>query len=395
MPPTNSSGYSRVQAHDDLSSTKNAPNDPVTSSESDTSSEDGMLLNASSTPASSSHVINVSKERSGANPLANQALPSPPTPLGQDTVAKSRTRKPKLQDHPDFCFVCRHVRPARSRHCYRCNHCVAKFDHHCPFVANCVGGENHSRFWWFLAVQSVVILWSFWICTDTLQYVEKENYVGWLLRSLLCLFCFSVVLLVVSLASFHTFLMFTNQTSLDMAHHNRYSHGRHDRPQSQYSAGVMSNILNFCTGHVPSKWMWFVAPDKALSEVQELQDERREILARGAARNIAAPDYSRMHTGVRRQSSRGGCGSHGQPGPHGHSHSHGGAHHHAHRPAAAPRAVSRPDFESNVSHVYEYDSSSVKRTTSESEITLRNSNSSTPAIFERHVESMDNVTTMT
>jgi hypothetical protein len=61
-------------------------------------------------------------------------------------------------EEQDFCAECEIFPPLRSNHCKFCNKCVATFDHHCFVLGTCIGERNHSRFWWFLFMQTIEIL---------------------------------------------------------------------------------------------------------------------------------------------------------------------------------------------------------------------------------------------
>jgi hypothetical protein len=57
-----------------------------------------------------------------------------------------------------ICFVCRVIKPARSKHCYRCGRCINRFDHHCPWLNSCVGLKNHALFVAYLSLLSSYLL---------------------------------------------------------------------------------------------------------------------------------------------------------------------------------------------------------------------------------------------
>lgn len=49
-----------------------------------------------------------------------------------------------------YCETCSICRDPRSFHCKLCDKCILRHDHHCDFVANCIGKNNFSHFFFFL-----------------------------------------------------------------------------------------------------------------------------------------------------------------------------------------------------------------------------------------------------
>ena len=49
-----------------------------------------------------------------------------------------------------YCETCQIVRPLRVFHCRICDKCIIRHDHHCGFVNNCIGKDNHLKFFIFI-----------------------------------------------------------------------------------------------------------------------------------------------------------------------------------------------------------------------------------------------------
>ena len=58
------------------------------------------------------------------------------------------------------CAVCRIDQPLRTKHCRDCGKCIATHDHHCPWLGVCVGEKNKKRFYLYLVVQLIQLVWA-------------------------------------------------------------------------------------------------------------------------------------------------------------------------------------------------------------------------------------------
>jgi len=48
---------------------------------------------------------------------------------------------------PEYCRLCKVLKPSRSKHCWDCGICTDRFDHHCYWISNCVARKNYRRFY--------------------------------------------------------------------------------------------------------------------------------------------------------------------------------------------------------------------------------------------------------
>lgn len=48
-----------------------------------------------------------------------------------------------------------------TQHCPDCDVCVTEYDHHCPWTSKCIGGGNIVRFYIFLAMVPIYLIYVF------------------------------------------------------------------------------------------------------------------------------------------------------------------------------------------------------------------------------------------
>jgi len=154
-------------------------------------------------------------------------------------------------DNPDTsnkCKICDIVQPLRTKHCKKCSKCVYRYDHHCFWLGTCVGGDNHVYFWWYLLVQTAVIIWCMIVAGSGI-YISKEP--DWILKCglliLIEVICILFIFMPLGLLCYHTYLMSTNQTTWENAKRNKISYLK-DLPEFilPFDKGVCINISKFC-----------------------------------------------------------------------------------------------------------------------------------------------------
>lgn len=111
-----------------------------------------------------------------------------------------------------MCKKCKVKRPPRTHHCSLCNRCVLRMDHHCPWIGNCIGYKNHRFFVQFLAYGALTCFNLGISCVCALQAAD-----GFSIYNLIGLVSgFAVALTLLGLLIFHLYLLFTNQTTIEM-----------------------------------------------------------------------------------------------------------------------------------------------------------------------------------
>jgi len=123
-----------------------------------------------------------------------------------------------------FCDTCSIFRPPRSTHCSVCNNCVRRFDHHCPWIGNCIGERNYNYFLWFVMSVSLLTVYATVVCiVEVIVLSVQSDYSGFLafldalsrapVNLIIAFFTFIVFGFVTSLACFHWYLIWKNQTT--------------------------------------------------------------------------------------------------------------------------------------------------------------------------------------
>ncbi|CAE7368783.1 AP3M1 [Symbiodinium natans] len=121
---------------------------------------------------------------------------------------------------PRKCPKCALLKPPRAHHCSVCGVCVMKMDHHCPWINNCVGFGNYRYFCLFLLFLGMACF--FVVCVfgvffhDVIFSWSRQGTRAFrqcILTSFMI--CASILAAVCFLGGFHTFLVMTNQTTIE------------------------------------------------------------------------------------------------------------------------------------------------------------------------------------
>ena len=154
---------------------------------------------------------------------------------------------------------CNFYQPPRAHHCSVNNDCVEKFDHHCPWVGTTIGQRNYRTFLLFVFNTSLLCIYTFALCA--LQVHVKMHPKGGGSLSVaaalakapaavaVMVICFLGFFFVGGLASFHAYLVATNQTTYE---NFRYGYDKGSNPYSRGSCWL--NCLEvWCTPRLPAK----------------------------------------------------------------------------------------------------------------------------------------------
>ncbi|GAB2282484.1 hypothetical protein Dimus_017027 [Dionaea muscipula] len=145
------------------------------------------------------------------------------------------------------CDYCNLVQPPRSKHCLDCCKCVLEFDHHCVWLGTCVGQGNHCRFWWYLAVETTLCIWTGILYIEFLKANISKCW--WLDVSVILLLTILAMSLafVLSLLIFHTYLLLTNQTTYEVLRRSRVPYLKEATTiRHPFSRGIWRNLYDFC-----------------------------------------------------------------------------------------------------------------------------------------------------
>lgn len=152
-----------------------------------------------------------------------------------------------------YCYTCHIYRPPRASHCPRCENCVERFDHHCPWTGTCIGRRNYRSFSVFTTSATIMCIFVMAISVVQVVLVSIEEYTmvpaqqdGGIafahvlqrcpVAILLFFYFIGITIFTGSLASFHSYLICTNQTTYENIK---------KRNRNMYTKGVLGNWKEF------------------------------------------------------------------------------------------------------------------------------------------------------
>lgn len=130
--------------------------------------------------------------------------------------------------HFKICKKCDRIRPPRTHHCSVCQHCILRYDHHCPWIYNCVGEGNYRFFYLFLLWTALVDIFFILVAYSRFLVVLNASTGTSIEDSLISprdrgmvimafVVAAAVALGLLAFLGFHTYLILTNQTTMEWA----------------------------------------------------------------------------------------------------------------------------------------------------------------------------------
>ena len=85
--------------------------------------------------------------------------------MSQETISRKR-----------LCRKC-NIRVSKGTyHCSDCDVCIRDYDHHCPWTSKCIGGGNLCRFYVFLGMVPVYMIYVFVSFAMLMSAVDSPSH---------------------------------------------------------------------------------------------------------------------------------------------------------------------------------------------------------------------------
>jgi len=84
----------------------------------------------------------------------------------------------ELEEHEDYrCYDCLIIKPQYAGHCQKCKRCIPYRHKHSQFFGVCIGKSNAHYYFWFLAMNLILLHLTISIMTSSFSG-KSENYPG-------------------------------------------------------------------------------------------------------------------------------------------------------------------------------------------------------------------------
>ena len=169
-----------------------------------------------------------------SGPETTRQPPSLRTALGNRLRQYERLSDSEDEDHASrasgrmpVCSKCDRIRPPRTHHCSVLKSCVYRYDHYCPWIYNCVGYGNFKFFYLFLFHVFLVDMFFVLVSIPVFRYALSLSvtdvanlYLPGSQRPQVVMSFVLAAAVEIAMAGFlglHTFLLLTNQTTMEWA----------------------------------------------------------------------------------------------------------------------------------------------------------------------------------
>jgi palmitoyltransferase len=134
--------------------------------------------------------------------------------------------------------------------------------------------KNHRLFWWYLCCETVTLSWGCSLISSTFKYTDGANFLAeWFqvnFLSLCCLMtCLGFLLMLGALLFFHSYLIYTGQTTWEVLRTRSISYMR-GVPKDVYpfSEGGCTNIKSVCLRPLNSQPRIWPSPEAPFKDTQ-------------------------------------------------------------------------------------------------------------------------------